>query len=162
MLDPSHKDLRRNGLLTKSLYRAFVSSAVMRIQHRDQLPDGELADRIGASDGTISNARNQNNNLCAITLFNLLLADDRAIESLLHHFGLRSVPIEANCDTDAMVPLARLMHNLAVCFTEASDDPKSLTENDCMRLEADVDDVVRKAEAIKARCLKIHAARAAA
>ncbi len=147
--------LRRSGLLSKNLYRQLTANAVRKVQLEQGLTDEELADKIGASDGTIANARNQNNSLSGELLLNLLDVCPNALEGHLHHFIRRSVPIEAKCDTDAIIPTSAAVHKLAI----ATSDGDGLTDRECLALEPDLQAAHDALAGLLTRCNAIRAER---
>ena len=157
MLDTRPNVLRRRGLLTKNLYRQLVSQAVRKVQLERGLTDEDLADLIGASDGTIANARNQHNSLSGELLLNLLDVCPTALEGHLHHFDRRSVPITAKCDTDALIPTSAAVHKLAVAKADGITD-----ENEYLDCEPEIDAAIEALANIKARCIEIRMRRSAA
>ena len=157
---PDKKVLPRVSLLTESLAKSLISSAVSNLQHRHGLTDIDLAERVFVDPGTISNARNKNNKLQVQTLFNLISVDPLAIECLLHHFGRRSVPIEARCDTDPLVTMAGAVHKIAEAQSEGSPGGKAITDSECLALESYIDAAMASMEALKSRALDIRRERA--
>ena len=91
---------RKQRPTTKS-YRTAIKTVVLDIQARHGLSDRELADRVGCSQGTIKNARNEASNLDGVTLANIEFEfGPSAIDAFLALGGSRSVPEGATCDTD--------------------------------------------------------------
>lgn len=158
---PEQNVLPRGTLLTETLLKTLVSSAVRKVQLSHDLTDKDLAERIACDPGTIANARNRENKLQAQTLFNLMAVDQLAIEGLLHHFGRRSVPIEARCDTDALVSTSAAVHRIAEVQSSRSEGKRQITDNECIRIEPELDDAIEALSALKSRCEAIRAARAA-
>lgn len=158
MLDPRPKVLARVTPLTENLYRRLVSEAVRRVGYHGSLSDPELGEMTGSSDKTIANARNQHNSLGGKTLFNLMVADELALEGLLHHFGRRSVPIEAKCDTDALVSTSGAVHKLAMAHSVVSEDRSRVTDRECLDMEPEIDAAIAALSALKNRCHTIRSA----
>jgi len=52
------------------------------------------------TDKTVRNARDERSTLGLDNAANLLLMDPTALDGILGHFGRRSVPVEATCNTD--------------------------------------------------------------
>ena len=109
---------------------------------------------------TIANVRNRDNKLQPQTLFNLIAVDPLAIEGLLHHFGRRSVPIEAKCNTDPLVSMAGAVHKIAEAQSEGSPGGKAITDSECLTLEPFIDAAMASMEALKSRALDIRRERA--
>lgn len=158
MQTESNKVLRRPAPLTENLYRDLVSNAVFQVGYHRGIIDPELAEKTGASERTISNARNKSHSLNGKTLFNLLSVDDLALEGLLHHFGRRSVPIEAKCDTDALVSTSGAVHKLAMAHSAVSEDRSRVTDRECLDMEPEIDAAIAALSALKNRCHKIRSA----
>lgn len=155
------KVLGNAAILTESLYRSFASDAVRRVQLHKELTDQDVADLTGACAATIGNARNKDNSLSGKTLLNLLAIDEMALEGLLHHFGRRSVPISARCDTDALIPTSAAVHKLAVAQSPASTGGAKLTDCECLEIEPDINAAIEALSAIQQRCHAIRKGRAA-
>ncbi len=153
--------LPRVALLTESLAKSLISSAVANLQHRHGLTDIELAERLFCDAGTVSNARNKHNKLSVQTTFNLLAVDPLALEGLLNFYGRRSVPIEAKCDTDALVSTAGAVHKLAAVQCATSPGGKTITDGECVELEPFLDAALESLGALKQRAEAIRLARAA-
>lgn len=161
MPEPVNKGLGVSRILTQSLYERLVSEAIRRVQHMHSASDQDIADVIGCSAATIGNARNQKGSLSAATLFNLLTVDPMALEGFLHHFGRRTVVIEAKCDTDALPTTSLAVHKLAVVTADTSAGGRSITDNEALECEAEIDAAIEALASLKARCIAIRARRAA-
>lgn len=153
--------LDRVSLMTESLLKQLVSSVISTVQHKRGLTDKELAEALFCDPGTIANARNRDNKLQAQTLFNLLTVDVTALEPLLHHYGRRSVPITARCDTDELVSTAGAVHKLAAVKSPDSPGGAAITDGECLSIEHDLDAALEALSALKQRAIQIRAARAA-
>ena len=156
----SKKVLPRVSLLTESLLKTLVSSAVCKVQMAHGLSDKDLGELVSCDPGTIANARNRDNKLQPQTLFNLIAVDPLALEGLLHHFGRRSVPIEARCSTDPLVTMAGAVHKIAEAQSEGSPGGKAITDSECLTLEPFIDAAMASMEALKSRALDIRRERA--
>lgn len=153
--------LGASSLLTQNLFEAMVSDAIRRVQLAHNATDQDLADAIGCSAATVGNARNRNGKLSGHTLLNLLSVDPLALEGLLAHFDRRSVPITAKCDTDVLPSTAGAVHKLAVVTAEASPGGKTITDNEALECEPEIDAAMEALAGLKARCTAIRKARAA-
>lgn len=153
--------LGNSGLLTESLLKRLVSAAVRKVQLRHELSDQDLADLTSCSAATIGNARNQTGKLQAHTLFNLIAVDPMACEGLLAHFGRRSVPIEAKCDTDELISTSGAVHKLASVKCPSSAGGSKVTDDECLDIEPEIDAALESLSALKSRCNSIRAERAA-
>jgi transcriptional regulator with XRE-family HTH domain len=100
---------------TKS-YRCSVAETIRNIQAQHGLTDHDLAEQIGCSVGTISNARNERGNLDGVFLMSLQYAFGAdAIDPVLALSGARGVPKDATCSVDMnpVVKLAEAIQKLA-------------------------------------------------
>lgn len=153
--------LGNSGLLTESLFKTLVSATVRKVQLSRDLSDQDLADLTSCSAATVGNARNQSGKLQGHTLFNLVAVDPMALEGLLAHFGRRSVPIEAKCDTDELISTSGAVHKLASVKCPSSPGGSTVTDDECLDIEVEIDAALEALSAIKSRCNAIRAARAA-
>ncbi len=153
--------LGKNAILTERLFAALTSSAVRKVQLSHDLTDQDTADNIGCCAATVGNARNMSGQLAGRTLFNLLRIDPLALEGLLHHFGRRSVPIEAKCDTDPLVSMTGAVHKIAEAQSDQSPGGKSITDSECLDIEPFIDAAMDSMAALKQRAVAIRTARAA-
>ena len=112
--------LANTPLITERLYQSLASAAVRKVQLGHDMTDAELADNIGCSAATVGNARNMKGELHGRIFANLMRVEPLALEGLLAHFGRRSVPMEARCDTDALPSLTNAVHRLAVAQSHTS------------------------------------------
>ena len=114
---------RRNRPTTKS-YRTAVKRIVLNLQAQHDLTDGELAERLGCSAGTVKNARNEANNLDGVTLANIEYEfGPGAIDPFMSLAGSRAVPEGAHCDSDfnAALPLSQAL--TAIIATQHENSP---------------------------------------
>jgi len=153
--------LGKSPNLTERFYAAQASSAVRKVQLGHDLTDQETADQIGCCAATVGNARNLHGQLAGRTLFNLLNVDPLALEGFLNHFGRRSVPIEAKCDTDELVSTAGAVHRLAAVKCPTSPGGAKITDGECLSIEPDIDAALEALSALKVRCENIRRERAA-
>ena len=148
-------------LLSERLWQSLASSAVRKVQLSHDLTDQDTADHIGCCAATVGNARNMSGQLAGRTLFNLLRVDPMALEGFLQHFGRRSVPVEAKCDTDALVSTSGAVHKLAAVQAATSPGGKAITDGECLDIEPDLDAAIEALCSLKVRCETIRRARAA-
>ncbi len=146
-------------LLTERLWLALTSSAIRKVQLAHDLTDQDCADHMGCCAATVGNARNQSVQIAGRTIFNLLRIDPLAIEGLLHHFGRRSVPIEARCDTDPLVTMTGAVHKIAEAQSDQSPGGKAITDGECLDLEPWLDAAMESMLALKQRAVGIRSAR---
>ncbi len=153
--------LGKSALITERLWQAFASAAVGRVQLAGGMTDQELADNIGCSAGTVGNARNMKGELQGRTFANLMRVDPFAMEAVLNHFGRRSVPIEAKCDTDELVSTTAAVASIARVKSPTSPGKGDITDGECLSIESDIDAALEALSALKQRAVQIRAARAA-
>ncbi|WP_030538344.1 hypothetical protein, partial [Sphingobium sp. DC-2] len=122
---------RRNRPTTKS-YRAAVKRIVLNLQAQHDLTDGELAERLGCSAGTVKNARNEAGNLDGVTLLNAEYEfGSGAIDPVMELGGSRAVPKGAHCDSDfnPALPLSQALTAIIATQHENSPGgPRTLSE----------------------------------
>jgi transcriptional regulator with XRE-family HTH domain len=148
----SHKIER----MTESLAKNIISQAVTTVRSRKNLKPVDLADEIGCEKSTIENAESGAHMMRANNLFNLLTVDPFALEGLLHHYGRRSVPIEAKCDVDALIPTTAAVHKLALAQADGS-----MSDRECLDMEPEIEAAIDALASVKARCEDIRARRVA-
>lgn len=153
--------LGNSPLLTERLWASFASEAVRSVQLSLDMTDQDLADNIGCCAQTVANARNMSGQVAGRTLVNLLRVSPMALEGVLHHFGRRSVPIEARCDTDALISTSGAVHRLAVAQSPESTGGAKLTDCECLEIEPDINAAIEALSAIQQRCHAIRKGRAA-
>jgi hypothetical protein len=76
--------------------------------------------------------------LCLDTAANLLSLDPNALDGFLGHFGRRSVPDDATCDTDALPAMTGAVHKLVVAAATSSDGGASLTRRELLEAKPDI------------------------
>lgn len=161
MHDNVRNGLSKSPILTERLWQAFASAAVRKVQSSADLTDQELAESIGCSAATVGNARNMKGELLGRTFSNLLRVDPFALEAVLNHFGRRSVPIEAKCDTDALVSTSAAVASIARAQAKHSPGKREITDSECLDIEDELDDAIEALSALKQRAIQIRAERAA-
>lgn len=92
----------------------------------------------GVDEKTVRNARDEKSLLCFDTAANLLALDPHAFEPVLNHFGRRSVPICATCDTDALPAMTGAVHKLVVAASPGSVGGSSLTNAELLDAHRDI------------------------
>lgn len=123
----------RRSRPTTSSYRDAVTRIILAVQARHHLTDGELADRIGCSVGTVRNARNEVNNLDGVTLARFEHEfGPAAIDPFLELGGSRAVPLEVEADSSihATVELSEVLHLLIAAQHPASAGGVEVTSDE--------------------------------
>lgn len=105
---PVNKGLRPNPRPTENSYQSAIREIILNIGA--DLTDDQLAERLGVSSGTISNARNRKGNLCGVTLAQVghEFGPD-AVEPFTALFGAIAVPRESTAAND-LATIAGLSH----------------------------------------------------
>ena len=102
------KVLRRAPRPTDSSYRDAVKKIIANVDRG--LTDQDLADRLGCSAGTISNARNMKGKLCAVTLANIgAEIGPEALEPFAALFDCIVIPRQSQAAND-FATIAQLSH----------------------------------------------------
>lgn len=146
MHGPSSNGFRNSQLITERLWATFASAAINKITAATGMTGPELAENIGCCAQTVLNARDMKANgqrigqLEGRTFINLMRVDPMAIESLLQHFGRRSVPIEAKCTTDDPLPdVAKAVHSLAVAQSPKSPAGQEINRRELLNMLPDLE-----------------------
>jgi len=92
----------------------------------------------GIDEKTVRNARDERSMLCLDTAANLLSLDPHALDGFLAHFGRRSVPADAVCDTDALPAMTGAVHKLVVAAASSSDGGAALTRIELLEAKPDI------------------------
>lgn len=74
------------------------------------------------TDKTVRNARDERSTLGLYNAANLLLLDPTALDGILAHFGRRSVPIGATCNTDDRVAQSSVLKAALALSIALEDD----------------------------------------
>lgn len=117
---------------------------------------------IGCEEKTVRRARDRESTLGLASVLNLLDVDSRALDALLAAKGVRVVPLEAICTSDAIVTQSAAIHRLAEARSPYS--PGGTAETDCelIGMEGEVDAAMASLGSMKARIIRAKLARAAA
>jgi hypothetical protein len=92
----------------------------------------------GLDEKTIRNARDEKSTLSLESAANLLSLDGCALEGFLRHFGRRSVPIDAVCNTDALPAMTGAVHKLVLASSPASPAGAGLTREELLDAKQEV------------------------
>lgn len=127
---------RRSRPTTKS-YRTAVKQVVLNVQALHGLSDGDLAERLGCSSGTIKNARNEAGNLDGVTLVNVEYEfGPAALDPVLALGGSRAVPLNVASDNaqEATMDLSQVLHLLIAAQCPASEGGVEITPRELDRI----------------------------
>src|SRR3546814_7213639 len=97
-----------------------------------------VAGSVGCDEKTIRNARDEKSTLRLDFAYNLLALDGRALDPILNHYGRRSVPVDATCDTDALPAMTGAVHKLASSIASHSDKGLNLSRRDMLERQEDL------------------------
>lgn len=96
----------------------------------------KVALTLGMNEKNVRNARDEKSTLRIDRAFNMLVADEFALEPLLAKFRRRSVPIDAICSTDdCTLPLVALLHAFIEMERATSDGGKRKTRAELKKAE---------------------------
>ena len=129
--------LRRAMRPTTKSYRCSVAETIRLIQAENSLTDHELAEMIGCSVGTISNARNERGNLDGVFLMSLQYAFGAdAIDPVLALSAARGVPSggAGKIDKSPVVILAEAILKLAEAQQTESEHGPDTGPNEAAEL----------------------------
>jgi len=127
---------RRNRPTTKS-YRSAVKQIIMGVQSAHGLHDGEMAERLGCSVGTIRNARNEAGNLDGVTLANVEYEfGPSALDPFLALGGSRAVPANVAHDDslNATLELSEVLHALIAAQHPNSEGGVQVTPQELAKM----------------------------
>src|SRR3546814_7925958 len=85
-----------------------------------------VAGSVGCDEKTIRNARDEKSTLRLDFASNLLALDGRALDPILNHYGRRSVPVDATCDTDALPAMTGAVHKLVSSIARSEEHTSAL------------------------------------
>jgi hypothetical protein len=120
----------RDAPLTSKVLRAVVAGIVRSIQAREKETDSDTAERLGVSASTIANARNERNDVSALTLIQIgrqyEIADLAPLATMI---GARLTPMEAERTADLSLPciVTRFQLELSVALEDGRLDEAELT-----------------------------------
>lgn len=153
--------LRVNTAAEQDLYRSAISRILVNIQSEHDLTLLEIADEIGVSLGTVSNAANKKADLSPTFLKRL--GEAYGIEILNPYLALaggRGVPL-APKDADALPPLTAAIHKIAQARSPDSPGGQRETHCELLGMEDEIDDAIAALTALKMRCNEIRLGAAA-
>lgn len=138
------RELPHRSRPTQKTYRERVAKIIRRLKADNDLSNRDLADRIGCSDETISNAENERGDMKAL----LLLAIEHefgagTIDPVRELSNVRGVPIGAVCDSDPLPSLTAAVHKIAESRSPDSPGGEKTLRGEAMAMLAEL----RKAQA---------------
>ncbi len=140
---------------TDAEVRRMVAEPMLRLSY-DRGIDA-LAVDLGVNEKTVRRARDEEGTVHATTLIALFRADRAFREVMLSAVGERPVPMEATCDTDALITTSAAVHSIAAARSPMSKGGALETDCELLGMEADIDAAIHSLTAMKARILKIKA-----
>lgn len=118
--------LRRGAAPVTNSYRKAVSQIIRQVQ--GDLTDHELAERIGVSEGTVANARNQKCDLGGVTLARIAYEfGPEALDPFMRLGNGRAVPLTSDPANDLSMA-AKLSHASGTIIDAVSDGHRCHTE----------------------------------
>jgi hypothetical protein len=126
----SSKTILRNSALTHKLLRTMVAGIIRSIQARVEHTDADMADILGVSATTVGNARNERNDLSALTLIQIgrrYSMDD--LQPLASLIDAKLVPLDP-ADTVGQSTascITKLLLQLSVALEDGKVDDAELT-----------------------------------
>jgi transcriptional regulator with XRE-family HTH domain len=151
--------LRVNPVEEQTAFRNAVARVLTCIQAEtgDTLLD--IAERIGVSLGTVSNAANKKNDLCR-TFINRIgkYYGGHALDPIHALYGGRFVPLEADESDDALPTTTAAIYKLAVAKSPNSPGGERITHTELLAMEMDIDAAIRSLTHLKLKCSLVRSA----
>lgn len=144
---------------TDAEVRRMVAEPMLRLSYNRGID--AVAVELGVNEKTVRRARDEEGTVHATTLVALFRADRPFREVMLSAVGERPVPLEAVCDSDAMITTSAAVHSIAAARSPMSKGGTTETACELLGMEDEIDAAMRSLSAMKARILKIKLARAA-
>lgn len=151
--------LRVNTAEEQTLFRAAVARVLTCIQAEtgDTLLD--IAERIGVSLATISNAANKKHDLCRTYINRLGKVYGCTFLDPIHAlYGARAIPLEADENADALPSTTAAIHKLAVARSPGSPGGERITHGELLDMESEIDAALKALTNMKLRCSLIRSA----
>ncbi len=137
----------RNSRPSTKSYRSAVAAIIRAVQAQHHLCDGELAEQLGCSIGTVRNARNEMGNLDGVFLASLQWAfGPDTLDPLQSLSNARGVPENSTCTTDVnpIIKLAEAIGKLAETQRDDSEHGPNTGPSEAVKLLP----VLRQARAV--------------
>jgi transcriptional regulator with XRE-family HTH domain len=151
--------LRVNPVEEQTAYRNAVARVLTSIQAEHDVTLLDIAERIGVSLGTISNAANKKNDLCRTFINRLGQAfGGSALDPIHRLYGVRAAPLEADESADALPSTTAAIHKLALARSPTGPGGDRITHGELLDMEAEIDAAIRALTALKCRCDEVRAA----
>lgn len=151
--------LRVNPIEEQTAYRNAVARMLTCIQAEHHVTLLDIAERIGVSLGTISNAANKKNDLCRTFINRLGIAYGAAALDPIHAlYGARAVPLEADENADALPSTTAAIHKLALARSPTSPGGDRITHSELLGMEGEIDAAMKALTSLKVRCSLIRSA----
>lgn len=144
---------------TDAEVRRLVAEPMLRLSYAEGID--AVAVTLGVNEKTVRRARDEEGTVHATTLVALFRYDRAFREVLLADIGERPVPINAVCDSDALITTSAAVHSIAAARSPLSKGGVVETDCELLGMEAEIDAAMNSLSAMKARILKIKLARAA-
>lgn len=133
--------------------RKLVAEPMLRLSYAGGIDS--LARDLGVNEKTVRRARDEESTVSANTVIALFWQDRAFREALLSHVGERPVILSAVCDTDALPTAAGAVHRLAVVTAESSPSGKSITDDEALECEPEIEAALASLKGLKDRIVRI-------
>lgn len=150
MSDPINQVRPKPSLLTDMNVRDLLAPALVRIcaQHGND----RAALEIGVDEKTVRRARDKETTLKTHSVFNALAIDPSALDLVLAHFGLMTIPMPTEV-RDPMVNVADLTARIAQAKSPDSPGGTAIVHGEVRSMAKKIDEVILDLLAIKADLL---------
>lgn len=156
---PADSVLRVNAAEEREDYRSAVAMVITGIQAETGATHIDIAEKIGVSLGTISNAANKKTDLCHTYLDRLGNAYGcHVLNPIAKRTGARMVPLDPDETIDALPSTTAAIHKLAVARSPNSPGGDRILHRELLNMEPEIDAAIRALTALKCRCEKVRAA----
>lgn len=124
---------------TQRAYRQAVAKVIRCLKLRHGLTNVDLADRIGCSDETVSNAENERTDLSPVILLNIEHEFGAGtIDLVLEVAGSHAVPVDETAGGDVLLPLSSTVHRMLKARSEASPGGTAEVPQELVEMEEDL------------------------
>lgn len=156
MSDQTSQVRPKPSLLTDMDVRNLIAPALVRICATHGNDRASL--EIGVEEKTVRRARDKKHTLKTHSAFNVLAADPTALDLVLAHFGLMTVPMPVEMH-DPMVNVADLTARIAMAKSPDSPGGTTIVHGEVRSMATQIDAVIANLLAIKADYLAATARR---
>lgn len=152
MPDPDRNGFLPMAMPTRKELRKALAQIVRNIQAEHSLTDEALADRIGVSDGTIRNVRNERTDLNQETIAKLgARFGPECLDPWSACFGGRNVPKDATDGRVSLTAITGSLHKLSIATDDGSDGGAAITHHELADMLPDLKATQRLVNSLIAR-----------